>query len=805
MNGETAAFLAAAGSACIGLAALLWALRVTDGARGAMAALRDRIKELEDKVARADALFGALPGALLVWEDAYAQGDENDNWGSPRLYGSPLALASLLRFSDASGDADPAVRILQGLSRFHAHDVAGAHTRLAPALARLRREGAAFSHTISTPMGVFLELDGRTAGGRVALWITDSSARGVAVRGADWRFKEGRRAIAQDPTSFLEMLSDAPLLAWRVSSGLKLEWANAAYLNALEARSLDQAIERNLALDAAAAEQARKVLETGEAIEETRYVVVRGERRSLKIAMSPVAGGVGAIATDMTEGEAAREALSRQAKAHDETLNHLAEGVAVFGPDKKLVFYNRAFVEMWGLDKTFVAERPTHGAWLDYLKEQRRLPAHANYPEWRAGELAHYQDVSHLPEALWVLPEGRTIKVTRQRHPLGGLLLIFSDVTNELTLRSQYNALLAVQKAAIENLHEAVAVFGLDGRMKLRNSAFTALWELGDELPDQDAPFDRFVEATQKLYHDRATWAQIRARITDPSPQARKEYHGEMQRSDGVVLHFLTRPLPDGQTLVAFLDITAARKVEQALRDRAGAFEEADKLKTVFVRNVSHHLRNPLHGVLFASDMLHQELFGPLNDRQKEHVGAIQDAARQLEKLVGNILDVAMVDAGEVDLNLTPVDLHAAVTEAAELAQARAEDSEVRVKVDCAEDIGAIEADEKRVRQILFNLVANAMGHTEPGDTVIVGAERDETEARLYVSDSGRGIPLEEQARVFDAFQSGDQRGAGLGLALVRSFVTLHGGWVSLRSEPGMGTTVTCHFPLRAAGTAKAA
>lgn len=796
MDANFAAFLAAAGSAAIGLAALLWALRVTDGARGAMKALRDRVKELEEKVARADAIMGAFPGVALIWEDPIAAAEDGD-WGQPRLYGSPLALASLLRFSDSAIAADPSIRILQGLSGFEAQDVTGQSARLAPALARLRRDGASFSLTIATPSGVFVDVDGRTAGKRVVLWIIDASVRGVEESGANGRLNEGSRVIARDPASFLEMLSDAPYASWRVSAGLKLEWANKAYLDATEARSLEQALTRNLSLDAAAADQARRVIESGMPIDETRGVTVKGERRVLRIAMAPVAGGAGAIAIDITEGEAAREALAKQAKAHDETLNHLAEGVAVFGQDKRLVFHNSEFAKMWGLDSAFLAERPTHAAWLDHLKEKRRLPAHANYPEWRAGELSLYQEVAELPDSLWMLPEGRTVRVVRQRHPLGGLLLIFSDMTDELTLRSQYNALVAVQKAAIENLHEAVAVFGLDGKMKLRNSAFTALWQLDEDFPERDAPFDQLVEACQKLFHDRAVWAQVRARITDPSPKARQEFRGEMRRSDDSVLTFLTRPLPDGQTLVAFLDVSAAKKVEDALRDRAEAFEEADKLKTVFVRNVSHHLRNPLHGVLFGADMLAEKLFGPLNDRQVEHVAAIQEAAHQLEKLISNILDVAMVDAGELDLDAGDVDIFAAVSEAAELATSRAEDAEVRIHVQCDPAIGTLEADETRLKQVMFNLVANAMSHVGAGDTVTVGAERLEHEVRLFVADTGEGMAYEAQAMAFDTFQSGDQRGAGLGLALVRSFVDLHGGWVSLSSEPGEGTRVVCHLPVR--------
>jgi signal transduction histidine kinase len=798
LDGGFAAFLVAAGSAALGIASLLWALRVTDGARGGVERWKVRADELETKLSNADALFGAHPGVVLIWDDVEAPVGDSD-WGAPRIYGAPLALASLLRFSDSAVAAEPAVRILQGLAAFDAQDATGGVTRLAPALARLRREGAPFSLTISTPGGVFVEVDGRTAGARAVVWIIDAAVRGVEEGGARGRLDSGvHQVIARDPAAFLEMIANAPFMAWRVSGGLKLEWANDQYLKALEAKGVEQAVARNLQLDAAATEMARKAIETGETAEETRPAVVGGQRRMLRIQMMPVSGGAAGVAIDVTEAETGREQVAKLQRANDETLNHLSEAVAVFDANKRLMFHNSAFEALWGLDPAFLADRPSHAAWLDHLKEKRKLPAHANYAEWRAGELALYQEVAELPEGLWVLPDGRVLRIARQRHPGGGLLLIFSDKTDELTLRSQYNALLQVQKAALDRLHEAVAVFGLDGRLKLSNAAFAAMWKMASEELTPDLPFDRVVEMGQPLFHDRAVWSQVRARITDPSPEARTEYRGEMRRSDETVLKFLTRPLPDGATLVAFQDITADRRVEDALRERAEAFEQADKLKTQFVENVSYQLRNPLQAIHGNAELLHHKLFGPLNDRQVEQVASIIEASGNLSKLIDNILDVAMVEAGSVQLDLGPVDIYATLTESVQMAASKARDTEVPIKIKCDPKIGKIEADQKRITQVIVNLLANALKHTERGDSITASAERIDGVVRISVQDTGKGMAFETQARAFDSFESGDRRGAGLGLALVRSFIEMHGGWVAISSEPGRGTTVTCHLPATA-------
>jgi signal transduction histidine kinase len=242
--------------------------------------------------------------------------------------------------------------------------------------------------------------------------------------------------------------------------------------------------------------------------------------------------------------------------------------------------------------------------------------------------------------------------------------------------------------------------------------------------------------------------------------------------------------------------------VEDALRERAEAFETADRLKGQFVENVSYQLRNPLQAIYGNAELLQAKVFGPLNDRQVEQVGSIIEAAGALSKLIDNILDVAMVEAGNLQLDLGPVDIYATITESVQMAASKARDTEVPIRVKCDPKIGEISADQKRITQVIVNLLANALSHTERGDTITVSAERLDGVVRLTVSDTGKGMAFDAQTRAFDTFESGDRRGAGLGLALVRSFVEMHGGWVALQSEPGSGVTVTCHLPAHAPAAA---
>jgi signal transduction histidine kinase len=797
LTADQVPIIMAAGAAALGLAALLWALRVSDGARGAARKYRDRSSDLETDLAAHRSILGAHPGVILVWQGEALEG-EGDEIIPPEMYGSPVALAGLLSFTDDAISPDPAVRIVEGLADLEARDSAGQDTTLRIRLRELRETGQAFSLTIIGPSGRFLEADGRTAGARAVVWVTDATIKGLEESSARGKLEEARQVIARDPTAFLDMLGKAPFPAWRMSGMGKLQWVNPAYIQAVDGVNLDRVLDRQLMLDHATAEQARKTISEGIDIDETRHVVINGDRLAMRILTFPLSGGAGAMALDVTAQEDAREDLNRHVRAHDETLNHVADAVAIFGADRKLTFYNKAFRDMWDLDESFLLERPGHGQLLDRLRERRKLPARANYAEWRAEELSYYLDIDGVKEDTWSLPDERTLSVTRQRHPMGGLLLLFKDITGELELQTKFNAIVKTQSSTLDSLHEAVTVFGGDGRLRLHNQAFERLWNLSiDKLKDQP-DYDAVVEECIPLFHDTEIWGAMKSHITDPSARARQSTTGEMRRSDGSILTYLTHPLPDGNTLIAFADVTATRRVESALRERAEAFEAADRLKTEFVRNVSYQLRSPLTVIFGYAELLETQRNGQLTERQKDYVSAILSASDHLSKLIENILDLAMIEAGRMDLDLEDVDLRNVIEESIEMVVSKAEDTQIAVRAEIAGKLGTIRADERRIRQILFNLVSNSLRFTDSGGEIVVSAERIGDMVTFSVRDNGRGLEADKRATSFDSFVSGDQRGAGLGLALVKHFVDLHGGTVGMKPVDGGGLEVTCWLPAQA-------
>ncbi len=643
----------------------------------------------------------------------------------------------------------------------------------------LSRTGEGFTFQTRGPGGSLLA-EGRSAG--ALAWIKLSPIAAAAGL-------PGAQALA----ALLDSRADP---AWIVDAEGAPLWANAAWLAAVGVESLEVARTGGLTLDrdlqALAAEAAR----FGEAREQVRWIDLGHGRRALRVRAVPVAaGGAGVWTQDITEAETAAETLERREKAQALILNQIGDAVAVFDRDRRLAFHNGAFAELWALEPAWLAERPSHAEWLDRLRQRRRLPETVDYAAFKARELARHGELEASPETIWRLPDERTLRVVGQPHPEGGLTMLFSDITPELRLKTQFNHLIQVQKATLDKLTDAVAVFGADARLKLHNEAFERFWEVSPEQLALALDFDGVVELCRRRAHDLQFWRDLKGRITDPDPRARAAVAGELETVDRRIVAHQSRPLPDGATLISFADVTDTRRLEGALADREAALAETERLKREFVGSVSYELRTPLTTILGYAELLEREA-EDIGARRRGHIGAIRSAATQLGRSINDVLAMAEIDAGEMTLEVEDVDVSGLIDAA--VARWSAEAGEAAVTLGAAAgdaSPGLIRGDPHRLAEVLDHLTENALRHTPPGGAVTLSAEQAPGEVRLQVADTGRGIPFHVQAHIFDRFSGQDRSGAGLGLALVKALVELHGGWVALESEPGAGATFTCHLP----------
>jgi len=743
------------------------------------AASRDEIAALRDRLDRANALLLSERQVLVDWPAASdlptVEGDcEIVGVGEPYRV---LAFGSWLDAAKAS--------------------------EMERAVEALRARGEAFAMTLTTLGGQPVEAQGRAIGGRAVLRLKDAGA----VTRDLVQMTERHEKLLTEVAPLRTLVETLPSPAWTRDAVGRLTFVNSAYVRAVEAKDASEALERNLELlDSAARETIAQARKNGGAYSGRLPAIVAGARRSLDVLDVRTETGSAGIGTDATEAETMRSALARMVDAHRRTLDQLSTGVAMFDADQRLTFYNAAYRALWDLPAAYLGQGPTDSAVIEELRVGRKLPEQQNFREWKVQLHEAYRAIE-AKEHVWHLPDGRTLRVVTTPNPDGGVTYLFHDVTERLDLERRFEELIRVQGETLDNLAEGVAVFASDGRLRLHNAAFARMWKLLPQALAERPHIETITTLCQPLHGDDPTWQSLREVVT--AIDSRRAISGRLERRDGSVVDCTTVPLPAGATLATFHDVTDSVNVERALRERNEALEEADRLKIDFVHHVSYELRSPLTNIIGFVHLLGDPATGPLAAKQSEYLEYITVSSNTLLALINNILDLATIDAGRMQLNLGPVDIRETMQAAAEGVQDRLVSAGLTLDIRTPADIGSFVADARRVRQILFNLLANAVSFSPAGATVTFLAERRADEVAFSVTDKGPGIPPDVLEKVFNWFEThslgSHHRGPGIGLSLVRSFVELHGGTVTIASVVGEGTTVTCMFPAGAVAARTAA
>ncbi len=763
---------------------LLWA-------RHRLRQLEGECARLEIEIAREQAERGALPAARYRWA---ADGSESFEPGPVKAL------------------ADGTDGFRKVLLCFVAPDAAA----IEAGVAKLRGEGTGFALSAALTAGGRLDVIGRRAPGRDGAAAADlvwflEPASGAALT--------AERDLARAERDGLRRVLDAlPMPVWRRRADtLALIEVNRAYAQAMEA-SASEAVAEHREIGARVLgdhgrELAERARQTQMAQSESHHIVVGGQRRFMEFTEQPIDGGreVLGFARDFTDLETIQAELARHVAAHGEVLENVAVAVAIFNAETRLSFFNSAFAQLWRLEEDWLAAEPTLEELLERLRERRRLPEYADFRAFKRQQLAMFTSLLQPQEELLHLPDERTLRLVVSPHPFGGLTFVYEDVTDKLALERSYNTLIEVQRETLDNLWEAVAVLGTDGRLKLWNPAYADIWKLSAADLTGDLHVSELVEKTRAFFEfpgSREDWPTLKGRIIERLTGRTETPPERLHRSDGSILQATIVPLPDGNVLLSYLDVTDSTRVERALRERNEALETAGRLKSEFIANVSYELRTPLNAIIGFAEILANQYFGELNPRQLDYSRGILDSSHRLMSLINDILDLATIEAGYMTLETQEIDIHAMMSGVLALSRERARNKNLALNFDCPTDIGTLVGDERRLRQALFNLISNAINFTPGGGSVTLAARRSDGEIALSVIDTGVGVPEEDQVRIFEKFERGSplarQSGPGLGLSLVKSFIELHGGRVELTSSPGTGTTVTCYLSANAAEVAQA-
>ena len=636
--------------------------------------------------------------------------------------------------------------------------------------------------------------------GTVLLWLFDTStAEGERAKLAT-RIRQTEGAL----DALTHLIEAAPFPMWYRGPDLKLGLVNRAFVDAVEGADAADVIARGSELvDAPGEDSARSsaatALETGKPYERLQPATIRGERRVLRIVNVPLpTGAVAGFAIDVQELEDSRAEFSRHLQSQRDLADRMTAGTAQFDGDRNLSFFNRPFAVMTQLDPEWLAEGPEFDRVLERMREHNRLPEARDFPAWKEERRAWFNNPDEVVEEEWMLPGGDHLRLVAQPLPDGGLRLFLEDRTEQVRLASARDTLLRVRAATFDNLFESISVFASDGRLYLWNRRFSQVWDLDEEWLGTHPRIDELVTAITPKVSKPQTATKLREAVRETTNE-RKPGAGRISMTDGRNFEFALVPLPDGNALLTMVDITDSTRIEAALRERARALEEADRVKTDFVANVSYELRTPLTSIGGFAEMLAGGYAGKLQPSAKDYVDAILESVARLARLIDHVLDLTQV--GGETLEKETVDLGELCRAAIETVRPTSEERSQSLEIQIEASAGTVVGDPRRLQESIEHVLGNAIAYTDPNGKISLKAEGDDTKAVIVITDNGVGIADKELPQVFDRFHRIDEAGVrgeaalGLGLPLTRQFIEAHGGKVELKSRKGKGTTVTLTIP----------
>lgn len=735
--------------------------------------LRERYAEMRADKERIEALVNVSDQKIVIWKNTddkpAVMGSLSENCGAPEKDTDFAAFGKWLSPSSV--------------------------IELEKSLINLRKNGEQFNIVVETTNGTPIESQGRVSGSYPFVRFHELGQERKTFASIS---KDHEHLISQF-SLVEELFKQLPFPVWIRNSDKNLHWVNDAYSKAVDAKSAEDATNDNKQLfDRTERDAINNAKLNDHYFSGELPAIIAGDRKQVQAIEVATHWGDAGIAIDKSDLDNVRTTLKETIASHTQTLDNLNTAVAIFDSKKKLAFSNSSFQSLWGLNSSLLEDAPSNNDILEAMRETGFLPETPDWKKWKSKKLEAYRSTEAHSEQ-WHLTDGRTLRVVVSPQNQGGTSWVFENLTEQLELKSSYNRLMRLQDETIDHLSEAVAVFGSDGKLKLTNPTFEKLWNFNEDEHIEGKHIRDLSQNCLKFIKSTDEWETILLGITGVS-DGRDDVDGRIEFLSGAILDYHLVRLPEAQTMLTLVDMTASVNVERALQERNEALEESDGLKTRFIQHVSYELRAPLTSIAGFSEILSSNATGKLNSKQSEYIDYISQSSDVLKALIDDILDLASVDAGSMELDFESTKISNCISESLEAVEDKLSRHQIKVTVKIAKNSETLIADPIRIRQVVYNLLSNAVNASPDGTEIKIDVSRDGAFLKFAIADQGSGIPDDYKKKIFERFENANgsrtQKGPGLGLSIVKSFVQLHGGDINVEDTGKRGTKFTVRLPI---------
>lgn len=383
------------------------------------------------------------------------------------------------------------------------------------------------------------------------IWFRDISFESIRISDLE----EDKNAAFDNVIRLEDMINNIAYPVWLRDEKLNIVLSNKKFKEFIENSGTEilnvngESISRNLAL----------LAQTSNKIKRQSVNIIRnGERRFYEVIETPfhIEQKLDRICTvgslvDVNELDELKRNLKLHQNAHLEILGALGTAFAVFNDKYKLSFYNKAFVKLWGVEEVWLESKPTYFMFLDLIREKRMLPEVPDFRLYKNDEQKDFNAIIEAKEDMLHLPNGQTFRRVRAPHPMGGLIFAFEDVSDRLATRRAYNALLSVQKEILDNLFEAVLIFGSNGRLNFYNQAYLKLWQVEESFLQKEPNLPEIIDSQKEFFSNADDWDSLRKDIVNHlTSVATKAF--ALTRNDKLCVEVISGSLSDSSMMVIY-------------------------------------------------------------------------------------------------------------------------------------------------------------------------------------------------------------------------------------------------------------
>ncbi len=664
--------------------------------------------------------------------------------------------------------------------------------KLRKAIEDLRQSGEPFFLYLTTQTKKEIEVEGRLTNMRCCIWVRN-------IPQIKMEAKKLKQQL-QTQVNMLGILGEATnrrgLSIWIRNSKGVLVWVNEVYANAVGIRDVKDVISRQVEILAAKElSEMLSVLHKKEIHETvTHRNCVNGMRIYHTISIPYDKGGSYGIAHDITELTQARQSLEINEGAREIVFDNIQGSILVFNDKQRLSFANAKFVELTGMDKNWLDERPYANEIFDKMRENNLLPEQKDYRMWLA-ELLELNEQSSVLGQEWYVQNGQKLYVKKINTGNSGLIFIIDNLTHSLELSGKVDAMQILQAATLDNLQEAVAQFGADGRVKLCNKPFAKMFLEGIEYESEPHINDIASNPKRKI-KDSNHFERLRQIVLNMEPQSEETDMIELKNGD--IYKYTARFVEGGTKLVCYENQTHEIAFQKMLEEKNFALESTDRMKREFMAEVSQKLREPLNNVMAYSQMLDADMYGPLNQQQAELVQLMVHQCYDFKDLVDKIIDKAQIEAGNVKPKMKMAPLINLLNDTFRRVDGRLKQKNLCLNVKVPRSEISIIADPEHINKIVTHLLTESIEASKEGEKISFSCYNKEDGTYFTIYDNCP-FEIEHDGKKKSHFElqpkNGKNRYENIGYQIASGLVKMHGGSISLMPTKDNKTTVEFVIP----------